>query len=41
MGVAAATYIGDQLKANNVSKPVIVEIAGIHTLQLTRGCDPG
>ncbi len=36
MGVAAATYIGDQLKAKNVSNPVIVEIAGIDSLQLTQ-----
>ena len=36
MGVAAATYIGDQLKAKNVSNPVIVEIAGIDNLQLTQ-----
>ena len=36
MGVSAATYIGDQLKAKNVSNPVIVEIAGIDNLQLTQ-----
>jgi ribose transport system substrate-binding protein len=36
MGVAAATYIGDQLKAKNVSNPVIAEIAGIDNLQLTQ-----
>ena len=36
MGVAAATYIGEQLKAKNVSNPVIVEIAGIDNLQLTQ-----
>ena len=35
-GVAAATYIGEQLKAKNVSNPVIVEIAGIDNLQLTQ-----
>src|SRR6185312_13143253 len=36
MGVSAATYIVDQLKAKNVSNPVIVEIAGIDNLQLTQ-----
>lgn len=36
MGVAAATYISEQLKAKNVSNPVIVEIAGIDNLQLTQ-----
>ena len=36
MGVSAATYIADQLKAKNVSNPVIVEIAGIDNLQLTQ-----
>ena len=36
MGVAAATYIGDQMKAKGVSNPVIVEIAGIDSLQLTQ-----
>jgi ribose transport system substrate-binding protein len=36
MGVAAATYIGDQLKAKGVSNPVIVEIAGIDNLPLTQ-----
>lgn len=36
MGVAAATYIGDQLKAKNVSNPVIAEIAGIDNLPLTQ-----
>jgi len=36
MGVAAATYISEQLKAKNVSSPVIVEIAGIDNLQLTQ-----
>ena len=36
MGVAAATYIGDQMKAKNVSNPVIVEVAGIDNLQLTQ-----
>jgi ribose transport system substrate-binding protein len=36
MGVAAATYIGEQLKAKGVSNPVIAEIAGIDNLQLTQ-----
>lgn len=36
MGVSAATYIGEQLKAKNAGNPVIVEIAGIDSLQLTQ-----
>ncbi|HEX6756618.1 MAG TPA: substrate-binding domain-containing protein [Mycobacteriales bacterium] len=36
MGVSAATYIGDRLKSQNVSNPVIVEVAGIDNLQLTQ-----
>ena len=36
MGVAAATYIGDQMKAKGVSNPNIAEIAGIDNLQLTQ-----
>jgi ribose transport system substrate-binding protein len=36
MGVAAATYIGEQMKAKGVSNPVIAEIAGIDNLQLTQ-----
>jgi ribose transport system substrate-binding protein len=36
MGVAAATYIGDQMKSKGVSNPVIVEVAGIDNLQLTQ-----
>jgi ribose transport system substrate-binding protein len=36
MGVAAATYIGEQLKAKGVTNPVIAEIAGIDNLQLTQ-----
>ncbi len=36
MGVSAGTYVGDQLKAKGVSNPVIVEIAGIDSLQLTQ-----
>ena len=36
MGVSAATYIGEQLKSKNVSNPVIVEVAGIDSLQLTQ-----
>ncbi|SCL17143.1 ribose transport system substrate-binding protein [Micromonospora nigra] len=36
MGVAAATYIVEQLKARNVSNPVIGEIPGIDSLELTQ-----
>jgi len=36
MGVAAATYIGDRLKSEGKSNPVIAEIAGIDNLQLTQ-----
>jgi ribose transport system substrate-binding protein len=36
MGVAAATYIGEQMKSKGVANPVIVEIAGIDSLQLTQ-----
>jgi ribose transport system substrate-binding protein len=36
MGVAAATYIAEQLKAKGVSNPVIGEIAGIDSLELTQ-----
>jgi ribose transport system substrate-binding protein len=36
MGVAAATYIGDQMKAKGVTNPLIAEIAGIDNLQLTQ-----
>ncbi|MEV0429932.1 substrate-binding domain-containing protein [Micromonospora sp. NPDC050495] len=36
MGVAAATYIADQLKAKGVSNPVIGEIPGIDSLELTQ-----
>jgi ribose transport system substrate-binding protein len=36
MGVAAATYIVDQLKAKGVSNPVIGEIPGIDSLELTQ-----
>ena len=36
MGVAAATYIAEQLKAKNVSNPVIGEIPGIESLELTQ-----
>lgn len=36
MGVSAATYIVAQLKAKNVSSPVIGEIAGIDSLELTQ-----
>ncbi|SCF45507.1 substrate-binding domain-containing protein [Micromonospora mirobrigensis] len=36
MGVAAATYIIEQLKAKGVSNPVIGEIAGMDELELTQ-----
>jgi ribose transport system substrate-binding protein len=36
MGVSAGTYVAEQLKAKGVSNPVIVEIAGIDSLQLTQ-----
>jgi ribose transport system substrate-binding protein len=36
MGAAAGTYVAEQLKAKNVSNPVIAEVAGIATLQLTQ-----
>lgn len=36
MGVSAATYIIEQLKAKNVSAPVIGEIAGMDELELTQ-----
>jgi len=36
MGVAAGTYIGDQLKAKGVSNPIIGEIPGIDSLELTQ-----
>ncbi len=36
MGVAAATYIAEQLKAKGVSNPVIGEIPGIESLELTQ-----
>ncbi|SBT49363.1 substrate-binding domain-containing protein [Micromonospora narathiwatensis] len=36
MGVAAATYIAEQLKAKGVSNPVIGEIAGMDELELTQ-----
>ncbi|WP_213455105.1 substrate-binding domain-containing protein [Rhizomonospora bruguierae] len=36
MGVAAGTYIGNQLKNKGVSTPVIGEIAGIDSLELTQ-----
>ncbi|NES16586.1 MULTISPECIES: substrate-binding domain-containing protein [Micromonospora] len=36
MGVAAATFIAEQLKAKGVSNPVIGEIAGIDSLELTQ-----
>lgn len=36
MGVAAATFIAEQLKAKGVSNPVIGEIPGIDSLELTQ-----
>ena len=36
MGIAAGTYIGEQLKAKGVSNPVIGEIPGIDSLELTQ-----
>jgi ribose transport system substrate-binding protein len=36
MGVSAANYIVEQLRAKNVSRPVIGEIAGIDSLELTQ-----
>ncbi|WBB54484.1 substrate-binding domain-containing protein [Verrucosispora sp. WMMD573] len=36
MGVSAATFIAEQLKAKGVSNPVITEIAGIDSLELTQ-----
>ena len=36
MGVAAGNYIGNQLKAKGISNPVIGEIAGIDSLELTQ-----
>jgi ribose transport system substrate-binding protein len=36
MGVSAANYIVEQLKAKNVANPVIAEIAGMDELELTQ-----
>jgi ribose transport system substrate-binding protein len=36
MGLAAGTYIGNQLKAKGVSSPIIGEIPGIDSLELTQ-----
>ncbi|HEX8346780.1 MAG TPA: substrate-binding domain-containing protein [Actinoplanes sp.] len=36
MGVAAGTYIGEQLKAKGVTSPIIGEIPGIDSLELTQ-----
>jgi ribose transport system substrate-binding protein len=36
MGLAAGTYIGEQLKAKGVANPVIGEIPGIDSLELTQ-----
>jgi ribose transport system substrate-binding protein len=41
MGVAAGTYIGDQLKAKGVSDPKIGEIQGIANLPLTQDRSKG
>ncbi|MFI5933066.1 substrate-binding domain-containing protein [Actinoplanes sp. NPDC051494] len=36
MGLAAGTYIGEQLKAKNITNPIIGEIPGIDSLELTQ-----
>ncbi|MEU8611537.1 substrate-binding domain-containing protein [Actinoplanes sp. NPDC048791] len=36
MGIAAGTYIGQQLKAKGVTNPIIGEIPGIDSLELTQ-----
>jgi len=36
MGLAAGTYIGEQLKAKGVANPIIGEIPGIDSLELTQ-----
>ncbi|MEV6306451.1 substrate-binding domain-containing protein [Actinoplanes sp. NPDC051861] len=36
MGLAAGAYIGEQMKAKGVSAPIIGEIAGIDSLELTQ-----
>jgi ribose transport system substrate-binding protein len=36
MGIAAGTYIGEQLKAKNIANPIIGEIPGIDSLELTQ-----
>jgi ribose transport system substrate-binding protein len=41
MGVAAGTYIGQQLKAKGASSPVIAEIQGIANLPLTQDRSKG
>ncbi len=41
MGVSAGTYVGSQLKAKGVTKPVIGEIAGIDSLPLTQSRSQG
>jgi ribose transport system substrate-binding protein len=41
MGVAAGTYIADQLKAKGVTSPVIAEIQGIANLPLTQDRSKG
>jgi ribose transport system substrate-binding protein len=41
MGLAAGTYIGEQLKAKGTSSPVIAEIQGISNLPLTQDRSKG
>jgi ribose transport system substrate-binding protein len=41
MGVAAGTYIADQLKAKGVTNPVITEVQGIANLPLTQDRSKG
>jgi len=36
MGVAAGTYIAEQVKAKNMANPVIAEVAGMDELELTQ-----
>jgi ribose transport system substrate-binding protein len=36
MGVAAGTYIGEQMKAKGIASPIIGEIPGIDSLELTQ-----
>ncbi|GAA4638376.1 substrate-binding domain-containing protein [Actinoallomurus vinaceus] len=41
MGVSAGNFIAKQMAAKNVSKPVIVEVAGLDNLQLTQDRSAG